>query len=205
MKEFMKPGVTLQYTNTNKKGKTESIHTHKVVSLENHKDTLVMQIELQVADEKGKEQYSNNFPIKCHQGTLYMDMQNLVPNTGAQNQPNIEITMVGDDVIYPANMSAGQVLPDAEMEMSTAISGMTMMKNRFKIYNRKVEALETLTTSAGNFKCYRISYDMDYNALGKRTMHCVYWFSDNVGMVKTETYGKKGDLESRMELTKVTR
>ena len=38
---------------------------------------------------------------------------------------------------------------------------MASMDMSIKIYNRKVEAKEDITTPAGNFSCYKISYDME--------------------------------------------
>ncbi len=71
------------------------------------------------------------------------------------------------------------------------------------IENRKVEAKETITTPAGTFECYKISSEISSKvAFVNQKFKSVDWFAKGVGMVRTETYDKKGKLESYALLTK---
>jgi len=62
------------------------------------------------------------------------------------------------------------------------------------VSNRKVEAVESLTTPAGTFECYKISYDVATKMMINVKTKGVEWFSKGVGMVKSETYDSAGKL-----------
>lgn len=206
MFDYLKVGVTLEYTNFNKKGKTESINTQKVTQISHSGDTLVATFAMTNTNEKGKELFKTVFPMKCHAGTMYMDMSSMVPQQqSAQNSPDIKVAVTSTDQVFPADMKVGQSLPDAEMDMKMSMGGLQLMNTHYSMKNRKVEAAETITTSAGTYKCLKISYDFEYKLMGTRTNHTEFWYSPSVGMVKSINYDKKGNEESRMELTKVVK
>ena len=203
MYDYYHQGVLLEYTHYDKKGKIELINTQKVTSVDQHADTLVATFALTSVDEKGKEMYQNTFPMKCHEGTVYLDMRALAPpqqNNGQSADMQIEVN--GTDIVFPPGMKPGQSLPDAEMGMKMSLGGLQLMNTKYFIKNRKVEAEESVTTSAGTYKCFKISYDFEYKLMGTRLIHTMYWYSPSVGMIKSVTFDKKGNEDGRIELTK---
>ncbi|MCB9329810.1 MAG: hypothetical protein H6574_01890 [Lewinellaceae bacterium] len=202
MYDYFKEGVTLEYTNYNKKDKVEGVLTHRVGSIEEKSDSLIATINLTTTDAKGKQVSEVSYPMKCFQGVIYMDMRSLIPQQSNQS-PQVEVEMKGTDLTYPPDMKPGQTLPDAEMEMTMRMGGIQLMNNRYQIKNRKVEAEESVTTTAGTYSCLKISYDFEYKLMGTRTTHTEFWYAPEVGMVKSVNYDRKGNVESRSELTKV--
>ncbi len=203
MYDYFKQGVKLEYTHYDKKGKIESVGTQEVTRIYKSVDTLVAVFAMTSVDEKGKEMYQNSFPVKCHAGTVFIDMRSVVPpQQNNEKSPDMQIEVQGTDQTFPPNMKPGQLLPDAEMEITMRLGTMMVMNTRYVIKNRKVEAEETITTTAGTYKCLKISYDFEYKLLGTRTIHTLYWYSPAVGMVQSISYDKKGKEESRMVLTK---
>jgi hypothetical protein len=89
------------------------------------------------------------------------------------------------------------------IEMETGMMNMTMTIN---IINRKVEAHKTITTSAGNFKCYTISEDIE-SKMGfvNIKLHNVVWIVKDIGTIRSESYNKKGELDGVTELVKIIR
>ena len=75
------------------------------------------------------------------------------------------------------------------------------MKMTMKFLNRKVEGNETVSTPAGDFECYVITYDTEYKMGIKMTMSSKLWLSEGYGMVKQENYNKKGALIGSSVLT----
>ncbi len=204
MYDYFKEGVSLEYTNYNKKDKVEGILTHRVSSMEEKSDTLIATINLTTTDAKGKQVTEVSYPMKCFQGVIYVDMRSMIPQQpGGQQSPQVEVEMTGTDLTYPPDMQPGQTLPDAEMEMTMRMGGLQLMNNRYQIKNRKVEARESVTTAAGTYSCLKISYDFEYKLMGTRTMRTEFWYAPEVGMVKSVNYDRKGNVESRSELTKV--
>lgn len=84
--------------------------------------------------------------------------------------------------------------------------GMSTMD--FAIKNRTVAGQEEMTTPAGTFSCYKITYDMDMNVkvmgMGRTTnLTGTEWIAEGVGMVRNEQYDKNGKLNSYSVLTKL--
>ena len=203
MYDYYHKGVLLEYTHYDKKGKIESVNTQKVVGVNQHADTLIATFALTSVDEKGKEVYQNTFPVKCHAGTVYVDLRAVVPPQQNNNQSaDMQMEVSGTDMTFPPAMKPGQSLPDAEMSLKMSLGGLQLMNVRYFIKNRKVEAEEAITTAAGTYKCIKISYDLEFKLMGTRTIHTLYWYSPSVGMIKSVTFDKKGNEDSRIELTK---
>ncbi len=206
MYDYFKTGVLLEYTSFDKKGKVQSVTTHAVQAVEEHADTLVANVHLTSTNEKGKDLYQSDFPIKCHDGVIYVDMRSVIPQQPNQNASgDMQIEVEGTDLLYPKDMRPGQELPDSEMEMRLRMGSLQIMNTRYQVKNRKVEARETVATMAGAFDCLKISYDLEYKLMGTRSLHTELWYATSVGMVKTISYDRKGNEESRMELTKLVK
>jgi len=69
------------------------------------------------------------------------------------------------------------------------------------ITNRKVEAIEDITTPAGTFTCYKISSDVETKMMMKISIKSVEWYAKNVGTVRTESYNNNGKLTGYTLLT----
>lgn len=105
-------------------------------------------------------------------------------------------------MVLPAGMSPGQQLKDASftLEMTSPIP-VTMTSN---ITNRKVDAIEQVTTPAGTFECVKVSYDtFSKVAFIKTEGRTVEWYTPNIGIVRSEYYDKKGRVTSIHELSYV--
>jgi len=120
-----------------------------------------------------------------------------------------DITIKGQQVRIPLDLSVGQTLPEEEV-MNVIIKMTGVMSMTFNITttfkNRKVETKEDITTPAGTFSCYKVSYDlegkMDMGMMKQgATQKIIEWLSPEIGTVKQETYNPKGKLESTMLLS----
>ena len=67
--------------------------------------------------------------------------------------------------------------------------------------NIKIEDIEKITTEAGTFECVKFSYDVAMNMLISKNYHVTTWYNEDAGLVRQETYNKKGQLETKTELT----
>ncbi len=72
------------------------------------------------------------------------------------------------------------------------------------ITNRMVEKRETITTPAGTFDCYKITYDVQ-TGMGfiKTNTKTAEWYSGKAGSVRTETLDKKGKLMGYSQITSI--
>ena len=91
-------------------------------------------------------------------------------------------------------------LPDASVQISMKM-GFINMKMSANVTNRKVEAIEDIPVKGRNFKAFKLTSDVNSNVLGvKVNAKSAEWYAYNIGVVKSESYNKKGELESSMEL-----
>ncbi len=203
MHDYFKEGVIMEFTDYDSKGKIQDVRTQKVTRVYKSQDTLVAMLESIVLNKKGKETSRANFPIKCLSGAIFIDLRSVTqPQEQAKQSTDVEVEIRGTDQVFPYSMGIGQSLPDAELETTMRLGGLQIFHSVFLIKNRKVEAEEMATTAAGTYKCLKISYEVEFKLMGTRTIRTICWYSQKVGLVKSINYDKKGNEESRTELTK---
>ena len=158
----------------------------------------------QTLDKKGKVLAEGDLVVLCEGGQLKMDIQRLLNSMKQlQNTEGMEVDVQGDHLIIPADLNVGETLPESTtiMTMKLADNNTPMSTMNFTINNRTVAAQEDVTTPAGTFPCYKITYDMDMNmkvmGMGRKTAYTgAEWLSEGVGMVRNEQYDEDGKLNS---------
>jgi hypothetical protein len=122
-----------------------------------------------------------------------------------EGMEEMEVKIEQENLHYPGELEVGQTLPDAHMNMDVSMNGMTVMSMKINITDRKVEAIENMETSAGTFPCVKISYTTTSKMMmGEFTSKTIEWISLNVGVVRSETYNEKDQLEGYRILTEIT-
>ena len=155
---------------------------------------------MEMFDKNGTQVGDSSYGMKCEEDGVSIDFKSLMGSSRASHFDNMEVDITGNNIYIPNDLSVGQTLPDAEMEI--AITGAPIaMKSFMRMYNRTVEGKESITTPAGTFECFIISYDTDMRMGIKSTGKTKQWLAENIGMVKTEDYNKKGKLRSMSLLT----
>ena len=164
---------------------------------------------MEMLDEKEKEDTPfKEFEIdmECRDGVFYLDFADIFrmqPNYNKEmDGQEIGMEISGDHLAFPSNMKPGDLLPDATTKISM-MNGMMNITSR--TIERKVEAEESVTTSAGTFTCLRISQTSVMEMLGTRKSKSTMWLAKNIGIVKMENFDKKGKLSGSMEMTKLGR
>ena len=200
----MEEGTSFQYTMTNKKGKTEGITDYSITNVENTGGVTTATMNMKFTDEKGKEIFVSDYKLSCTGDVVKIDYNSLVPAQMMKQYTDmgVEMEISGTDIELPNNLSVGQGLDDANVARSIKMTGMNM-NIKVDQLNRIVEKKESVTTPAGTYECYVITQDNVSETMGvKQTMQSKLWLAEGVGMVKQETYNKKGDLTTQMLLTK---
>tara|TARA_R110002033_G_scaffold11751_1_gene36613 strand:- start:628 stop:1239 length:612 start_codon:yes stop_codon:yes gene_type:complete len=199
----MEEGTSFQYTMTNKKGKTEGVTDYTITNVENSGGVTTATMNMKFTDEKGKEIMVSDYKMSCKGGSVKIDYNSLVPSNMMKQYTDmgVEMDISGTDIELPNNLSVGQDLADANVAMTIKMTGMKMTVKVDQI-NRKVEKKESITSPAGTFECFVLTQDNISETMGaKQTMQSKLWLAEGVGMVKQETYNKKGELMNKSELT----
>lgn len=195
-----KEGITFQITTYNNKGKKNAVVDYEITAVKNN----VATFNTKISDEKGKEITTSNYNITCDGNGISIDFKSIMnPELFAQYK-DMEMELTGTNIDIPNNLSVGQSLKDADMVMTVKMAGLNMEMN-MKLLNRKVDDKESITTSAGTFDCYVISYTIEFKMGIKQTNTAKDWIAEGVGMVKSETYNKNGKLMGYSELTNLTK
>ncbi|MFT5736163.1 MAG: hypothetical protein ACJAU2_001477 [Maribacter sp.] len=203
----MEEGTSFQYTNYDKKEKTEGVLNYTISSVIDNGSSTTAALDMRFVDKKGKDIFNSNYNITCENGVVRVDYTSLFPSQMMQQYSGmgIEMDITGTDIEIPKNLSAGQQLADANVSIAMSMSGIKM-NTTVDQTNRKVEKKESITVAAGTFECYLMTEKNISKTMGATIeMTIKQWLAEGVGMVKQKSYNRNGSLMSRMELTKFSK
>lgn len=199
-----KKGTVLKYADYDKKGKITSTSIRTVVDKRTENGEVIVDYRVEVSPVDADTVITQEFSVGCKDGVVSVDMGSYYSNSDMSAYEGMEIEVSGDKIDFPTNAKEGQSLDDAEMTVNIKNGGAVFMSIDTKIYNRKVAAIEDVTTSAGKFKTIKITYDIDVKmGFINTTGSSAEWYSEKYGMIKSESYDKKGKLTGYTELTKI--
>lgn len=213
---FFQPGAEIEATSYDENGKEKSKQYTKILSVSNKDGFTVADVEGKDVDTDGERKETKvNYSYKCDGDKIYFDIASMFRTKEKEQDATFEASLIE----YPINVKEGDILPDAEGVMSSVTNGKKMTM-KFIYKNRKVEGVETITTAAGNWNCYKISNgvesEMDIPGMDEKAKEMMKkmnegmktttttWFAPDFGIVKIETY-MNGKLQSRNEVTSVKR
>ena len=201
----MVEGATFQYTNYNKKGKSEGVADYKVSNVNTSGEVTNATMSIDLKDEKGKEIYTTEYNFTCTGNMVSVDYESLIPSSTLQQFKDMEMDISGTDLELPNDLSVGQELPDSNVSIKISMSGINM-NTTVDMVDRKVEKQESVTTPAGTFDCFVVySENLIKAMMVKQSFSSRVWYSEGVGMIKQESYKKNGDVLTSTILTKYSK
>jgi hypothetical protein len=195
----VKEGVVLTYASKNAKGKVTSYSRQEVTSVTGSGNNLTITYSGESLDAKKKPTANVpaiSYSYKVENGTVIIDAKALLNGitTGSPTDGPAE----GNSMILPANMKAGDKLPDCDIKMWLAFVRISAIYT-----NGLCEGEETITTEAGTFTCVKTKYNCKSSVMGiKSDMIIDTWYAPGIGTVKQEIY-IKGKLNSTQELVEL--
>jgi hypothetical protein len=198
-----KEGTKAELTSYDKKGKVAAIVNYTILDKKQIPEGEVVTMKSSVNDEKGNLIAETEYDVTCDGTKISIDYNSMVSPMMMEQFQNMEYDISGIDLEIPNNLSVGQELPDAEMNMKISMSGINMNMD-LTITNRKVIGKEDVTTPAGTFSCFVITYDMTTKMGMTQTSNSKQWIAEGVGMVKQEDY-QRGKVSSSSVLTKFSK
>tara|TARA_Y100001933_G_scaffold199254_1_gene200175 strand:+ start:11142 stop:11732 length:591 start_codon:yes stop_codon:yes gene_type:complete len=194
-------GANFQYTIYNKKGEENGKTTYKVTHVESSGDNVKATMMMELVNKRGKI-YTSDYDVVCDGNVVKIDFKSLMNEQMLSQMGDIEMDISGTDVELPNNLSVGQELPDANVSVKMKMGGGINMNTYIENINRKVEKQENVTTPAGTFDCYVVYSE---NKTKLITTKQRTWLAEGIGMVKQESYNKKGKLMTSMVLTQFSK
>lgn len=196
-------GLKLELTSYDKKDKPAALIKYEVLDYKPVDGGTSFVFSTATYDPKGALLAKGESFGKCSGGNYYTDVRN-ISSEMIPKAANMTVDITGDQLVYPAMLTAGDKLPDASISVKSGMEGgMTLMTIKANIINRQVVGPETVVTPAGTFACVKISYVMTMRFMGNRTLNGVEYVAEGVGVVKSEQTDDKGRKQSSTLLTKL--
>ena len=196
-------GTILETEHFDQKGKLTGSTVQEVVRKEVSGNSGVWTIKNVIKDNKGETLMDSEMSFECRDGVFYYDMNNYLKGESMAALESMEFRIEGDNLEFPPGMKEGDVLKDGQIRLM--VDQMPAMNTTTTIMNRKVEAIEEITTAAGTFQCFKISYDIETKMLMTFRASAVEWIAEDVGLVRSESYNKKGKLTGYSELKSISK
>lgn len=194
-------GTKFQFTVYDKKDKPTGVIDYEVVKVQGSGNDKTGTINSTMTDGKGKKIGDLSFTVSCNGEMASIDFKSMINPQIFEQFGEMDYELSGTNMEWPNNLSVGQQLPDATMDMKLSMGGMNMNITT-TITDRKVLGKEEITTPAGTFDCFILTATTNTKMGISQSSTSKSWVAEKIGPVKSETYNKKGNVESRSLLTK---
>ncbi|MCY7350318.1 MAG: hypothetical protein LH606_06590 [Cytophagaceae bacterium] len=202
---FMNKGAEVEMTVYDRKGEVDGRNVYKVNEVKNSSNRTEANVSTVSYNNKGKEQMSTgNMTVICEGGMYSADLRNLVSPEMMGGMKGMDVRVTGNMAEYPSSLQPGMALKDANMTAEPTTEGMALMRLSVSLKNRKVEGKESITSPAGTFDCYKITYDASVKTIIGINFQATEWFAPGFGVVKTES-SRNGKLMGSTLITKVSK
>ncbi len=198
-----KKGAKWEMTNFSAKGKVEGKITYEVVDKVVDGTNITFTIKYTTTDKKGKELYTGSYEAKCVNGVFQLDMNAKMDGSAMQRFENMDVTIDASKFELPDfDAAPGTTLEDGELKVAVDAGGLGLGMTVL-ITDRKVEANELLETSVGEYQCVVLTQHISTKMMIKVQGKSKEWYAEGIGLVRSESYNKKGKLLSYSEITKL--
>lgn len=201
---FLQKNKTIEMTVYNKKGEPNGREVYQVSDVSSSGGTTTGTLASEMFDKKDKSIAKANSSIQCKGGEIFVDMKMMLSPQQAQQSASASATVQAAYLDYPADMHVGDALKDGNLSMDLsarapggppAPPGPPQTLNMV-ISNRKVDAQESVTTAAGTWNCFKISFKSKVTVKTGPfgfpiNLEGTEWYAPGFGIVKTESkYGR---------------
>lgn len=205
---YMMNNAEIQMTLYDKKDAISGIQNWKITNVIKSATGYSSRATFNFTNGKGEEITKGSGTYKCEGGKLMADVHMFLPQEEMQKTSMGNATLNNAYVEYPSVLSQGMQLPDAVFDIDVNTSSIPSTAH-YEMRNRKVVGREKVSSDAGSWDAYKITYDTEIKikmiGIGiPMKMQMTEWFVPNFGIVKSETYKKGKKLGSAL-LTKLKR
>ncbi len=198
-------GTQWEMTHYNAKGKNQGKTSYELLDKVSNGNEIIFTVQTKAFDKKGKELLVNTFEAKCIDGQFEFDMAMKMDGASMGPYQNMDVDVDASRYEIPSmDAAAGTSLEDGNLKITTT-GGPIGINITIDITNRIVEAKETITTSAGDFNCLVLTQDVSTKVVMNVRAKSKEWYSPNIGVVRTESFNKKGKLTGYSEITSISR
>jgi hypothetical protein len=197
-------GTVWEITNYNAKDKITGRIVYELVDKVENGNEITFTVKSTLYDKNDEEIYNNTFEAKCVDGKFQFDMTYRMDGGALQSYQDMDIEVDATEFEIPdIDASPGTQLEDSQLVVSIASTAGINLNMTVLITDRLVESKENVTTPAGSFDCIVLTQNISTKMLLNVKSSSKEWYSENIGMVRSESYNKRGKLTGYSELTKL--
>ena len=193
-----KEGNKWEITDYDHKDKKTGKQIYEIKSLDENGSGWKAKMYFQTFDKKDKKVMGQEVEMECKDGVIEMDMTRFIPAETLEAMKNMNVTLEVEKLDWPSDLSVGQKLSDGAIHMKSSMFNMSTM-----ITDRKVESKESITTPAGTFDCFKVTYKISTKSFMTMELYAIDYIAENVGVVKSESYNSNKKLTGYTLLTSV--
>jgi hypothetical protein len=196
-------GTTWELTNYTGKGKVTGKTSYEVVDKTVDGNTITFTIKSKSFDKKDKLIFDGEFEAKCVDGVFDIDMDFKMDGNQLKQYKDMDIEIDASKLEIPSlDADTGTQLADGSLTINTGSDSPISFTMNIDITDRKVESRETLTTPAGDYDCLVITQNISTKMIVRVKASSKEWYAENIGLVRSESYNRKGKLIGYSVLTK---
>lgn len=203
-------GTTLHYGYLDKKGKTISEATFKLMDKANTVKGTVLNILMETVVDGTPAQVK--MKMTYTESEIILDKSFIMSNTimdQALKYKDVRVDASGDDPTIPINLKVDDELPNYTLSIKIIVPNI-IVNTKASTTQRKIIRKEEVTTPAGTFEAFVLEESvlstvnilgMNINATGKGTS----WIVPGMGIVKQDNATKKGKSTGGYQLIKIVK
>jgi len=182
---YLQKGKTIEMTTFNRSGQVMAKIVNFVSDVSTANGTTTATVSTESFDKNGHSEGKTNALYKCTGGAFLIDINANRPQTSGGKFSSTYME-------YPANMHVGEHFDDVTTQLQMTMNGRTINMTT-KITNRTVADKESVTTPAGTWDAFKITYTTtittDPTGVGPRTTETTQWYVPNFGIVQFLAFG----------------
>lgn len=194
-------GASMTYETRDGKDKITGTNKTTIIDVVDQPVGTIFKVLAESWDAKNKQVGSNEYAMRCEGGNFIVEAKSLIDSKTLGQYKDMEVEISGVDITYPNALAVGTKLPDAQVTLTAKSGGVQIINMTISLVNRQIVAQESVTTPAGTFSCYKLTYDVNTKMMFSFSAKVTEWLNKGAGTVKSETYDSKGKLASTMVLT----
>jgi len=188
---FLQSNKTIEMSISNKKGKDVGKLIYVISDVATKGSVTTGTVNSEFIDKNGKSVSKATNSIQCENGNLMMDMKMFIPSAQMEQMGDISATGAASYLEYPSVLKEGDALKDASFSMDFKSASGLGGHISIDMTNRKGQGKESVTTPAGTWDCYKITYHSKMifkMGIGiPMNADVTEWFAPGFGVVKTES------------------
>lgn len=191
-KLYFKTGNSLTYNFLIEKGAKRTIEI-KINTVSEEKGVHYSTATCRHLDDAGKMVFTYLNKFECDSNNWFISVVNNL-HVVEPEKPGSKIEIAGDAIRYPLVVQVGDTLLPASGQKTTNPGATNYEQESTFMYNRKVVKQESVTTPAGTFTAFQITYKLtretktSYGALGTTVTRSLIegteWYVPAIGIVK---------------------